>query len=443
MSSSNVAIKVDGLSKCYQIYDRPKDRLKQFVMPRLRRMQGKAPIQYFREFWALRDVSFEVRKGEVVGIIGRNGSGKSTLLQIICGTLNPTGGTVQTHGRIAALLELGSGFNPEFTGRENVYLNAAVLGLSRAEAVARFDEIVAFSGIGDFIDQPVKTYSSGMAVRLAFAVASCVDPEILIVDEALAVGDISFQHKCFQRIKKLRDAGTTILLVSHDLSSIVEFCNRAYVMHAGKVLYAGIARDAVNQFKQLMTAETKEGASANPRKKHSIDKRASEQPLHASHAINPAKKEYGDDAVTIFDWGILASDGSPAVAIDSSDVVEVVVLLRFNQPCADVNVGYHITDVQGREIVGTTLHHEGINLGQKEAGDEVRIGFRQSLRLAPGEYFLNIGCSEYVGDSLVTHHRLYMITTIAVHSSKRFGGFCQLDTLIAIDGDQKPNLESI
>jgi ABC-type polysaccharide/polyol phosphate transport system ATPase subunit len=437
MSSSNFAIKVDGLSKCYQIYDRPKDRLKQFVLPWLSRLRGKPQLQYFREFWALRDVSFEVRKGEVVGIIGRNGSGKSTLLQVICGTLNPTGGTVQTHGRIAALLELGSGFNPDFTGRENVYMNAAVLGLSRAEAVARFDEIVAFSGIGDFIDQPVKTYSSGMTVRLAFAVASCVDPEILIVDEALAVGDIAFQHKCFQRIKKLREAGTTILLVSHDLSSIVEFCNRAYVMHAGKVLYAGVARDAVNQFKQLMTAETKEGLSAGSKQKNGIDQPVGQERLHVFHAINPGKKEYGGGAVTIFDWGIVASDGSPAVVIDSIDVVEVVVFVRFNQRCADVNVGYHITDAQGREIVGTTLHHEGISLGPKEPGDEVRLSFKQSLRLAPGEYFLNIGCSEYVGDSLVTHHRLYLITTVAVHSSKRFSGFCQLDTLIAIDAAKR------
>ena len=195
--SSEIAIKVENLSKCYHIYDQPRDRLKQMILPRMQRAIGMQPRQYFREFWALKDVSFEVKKGETVGIIGRNGSGKSTLLQMVCGTLNPTSGSIQTSGRIAALLELGSGFNPEFTGRENVYLNGAVLGLSRDEIDVRFDEIAAFAEIGEFIDQPVKTYSSGMMVRLAFAVAINVDPQILVVDEALSVGDELFQRKCF------------------------------------------------------------------------------------------------------------------------------------------------------------------------------------------------------------------------------------------------------
>ena len=197
---TDIAISVQNLSKCFQIYDNPRDRLKQFVLPRMQR----EPKQYFREFWALKDVSFEIKKGETVGIVGRNGSGKSTLLQLICGTLNPTGGSVQTNGRIAALLELGSGFNPEFTGRENVYMNAAVLGLSKSEVDARFDDIAAFAEIGQFIEQPVKTYSSGMTVRLAFSIAINVDPEILIVDEALSVGDELFQRKCFSRIEAIR-----------------------------------------------------------------------------------------------------------------------------------------------------------------------------------------------------------------------------------------------
>ncbi len=201
MSSDDIAIRVTNLSKSYQIYETPRDRLKQFVLPRLQRIAGQAPRQYYREFRALNNVSFDVRKGETVGIIGRNGSGKSTLLQIICGTLTPTGGTVETRGRIAALLELGSGFNPDFTGRENVYLNASVLGLPQEEIETRFDDIAAFADIGDFIDQPVKTYSSGMIVRLAFAVAINVDPDILVIDEALSVGDELFQRKCFSRIE--------------------------------------------------------------------------------------------------------------------------------------------------------------------------------------------------------------------------------------------------
>jgi len=224
--SSDIAIKVENLSKCYHIYDQPHDRLKQIVLPRLGGFVGLTPKQYYQEFWALRDVSFEVKKGETVGIIGRNGSGKSTLLQMICGTLNPTSGSIQTQGRIAALLELGSGFNPEFTGRENVYMNGAVLGLSREEIDARFDAIAAFADIGQFIEQPVKTYSSGMMVRLAFAVIAHVDADILVIDEALAVGDAFFTQKCMRFLRAFMKTGT-VLFVSHDTGSVRNLCARA------------------------------------------------------------------------------------------------------------------------------------------------------------------------------------------------------------------------
>ena len=220
--SSEIAISVADVSKRYQIYDAPSDRLKQ--------MLTRARKQYFREFSALKNISFEVRKGETVGIIGRNGSGKSTLLQIICGTLNPTGGTLHTRGRIAALLELGAGFNPDFTGRENVYMNAAILGLSKLEIEQRFDDIAAFADIGEFIEQPVKSYSSGMSVRLAFAVAINVDAQILIIDEALSVGDELFQRKCFSRIEAIRAQGATILFVSHSGGTIIELCDRAILL---------------------------------------------------------------------------------------------------------------------------------------------------------------------------------------------------------------------
>lgn len=235
MSSNEIAIKVQNLSKCYQIYDNPRDRLKQFVAPRLQRLTWQHPKQYFREFWALKDVSFEVKKGETVGIIGRNGAGKSTLLQMICGTLTPTNGSVETNGRIAALLELGSGFNPEFTGRENVYMNAAVLGLSKEEIDNRFDDIAAFADIRQFMEQPVKTYSSGMVARLAFSVAVQVDPDVLVVDEALSVGDMAFQEKSFTRMKRIRDAGTAILFVSHSTSAVRNFCDRAMWLDTGRM----------------------------------------------------------------------------------------------------------------------------------------------------------------------------------------------------------------
>ncbi len=255
MSSDEIAISVTNLSKRYEMYDAPRDRLKQFVLPRLSRLVGQAPKQYFREFWALNDITFEVKKGEAVGIVGRNGSGKSTLLQIITGTLSPTTGLVSTQGRIAALLELGSGFNPEFTGRENVYLNGAVLGFTAEQIDEKFDAIAAFADIGQHLNQPVKTYSSGMLLRLAFAVQVQVEPEILIVDEALAVGDALFQKRCFQRIEKLVSDGTTLLFVSHDQESVRTLTNRALLLNKGKAAAWGLSSEVVLEYRKLLHDE--------------------------------------------------------------------------------------------------------------------------------------------------------------------------------------------
>jgi len=233
MSFDEIAISVKNLSKCYQIYDRPQDRLKQSLIFRLKAITGRTVKTYYREFWALKDISFDVKRGETLGIIGRNGSGKSTLLQIIAGTLQCTTGTFNLNGRVAALLELGSGFNPEFSGRENVYLNGAVLGISIEEMNRLFDSILSFADIGDFIEQPVKTYSSGMLVRLAFAVSVNVKPDILIIDEALSVGDAAFQFKCFQRLEELTQSGTTLLFVSHSMEMVKTFCERAIYLKQG------------------------------------------------------------------------------------------------------------------------------------------------------------------------------------------------------------------
>ena len=252
--SSEISIKVENLSKCYQMYDQPRDRLKQFVVPRLQRSIGQPPKQYFREFWALKDVSFEVKRGETVGIIGRNGSGKSTLLQMICGTLNPTGGSIQANGRIAALLELGSGFNPEFSGRENVYMNGAVLGLTREEVDERFEAIATFADIGDFIEQPVKTYSSGMYVRLAFAVIAHVDADILVIDEALAVGDAVFTQKCMRFLRKFKEQGT-LIFVSHDMGSVLNLCERAVWLHGGQLRQMGESKEIAEAYLQYTLQE--------------------------------------------------------------------------------------------------------------------------------------------------------------------------------------------
>ncbi|MDO5056777.1 MAG: ABC transporter ATP-binding protein [Lautropia sp.] len=248
----DIAIRVQGLTKCFLLYDRPGHMLKQMLVGRAARLLGRQPPRYFREYWALKGLDFTIRRGEVVGIVGRNGAGKSTLLQILCGTLAPTGGTVEMRGRVAALLELGAGFNPEFTGRENVYLNGAILGISRAEIDRRFDDIAAFADIGEFIERPVKSYSSGMYVRLAFAVSACIDPDILIVDEALAVGDAKFQAKCFRRFEELVARGTTILLVTHSIDQITRHCDRAILLDGGVVHQIGPPKDVANTYLDLM-----------------------------------------------------------------------------------------------------------------------------------------------------------------------------------------------
>lgn len=242
------AIVVDDVSKCYHVYEKPSDRLKQALYPRARRALGMGAHRYFREFWALRNVSLTVRPGETVGIIGRNGSGKSTLLQLICGTLSPTAGRIQTNGRIAALLELGSGFNPEFSGRENIFMNAAVLGMADDEIRARYQQIVDFSEIGDFIEQPVKTYSSGMFMRLAFAVQAHIDASVIVIDEALTVGDVFFRQKCYARLQQLRDAGAAILLVSHSMPDIEQFCERAILLDQGRARFVGPAAEAAKHY---------------------------------------------------------------------------------------------------------------------------------------------------------------------------------------------------
>lgn len=252
MSFAKQSVNILALSKCYHVYDKPIHRLQQFVFSPFSRLLQLPKKSYYREFWALQDVTMDVKKGEVVGVIGRNGSGKSTLLQIIAGTLYPTNGTVETHGRITSLLELGSGFNPEFTGRENVFMNAALLGLSRDEIKLRFDAIVDFADIGEFINQPVKFYSSGMAVRLAFAVQATIDPDILIVDEALAVGDEKFQRKCFRRLEDLKNRGTSIILVSHSRETIVEMCDRALLLEQGHRLLFSDPLTAINAYQKII-----------------------------------------------------------------------------------------------------------------------------------------------------------------------------------------------
>jgi lipopolysaccharide transport system ATP-binding protein len=436
MSSDDIAIRVANLSKCFQIYDAPRDRLKQFILPRLPRLGGQPPRQYFREFWALRDVSFEIKRGETVGIIGRNGSGKSTLLQIICGTLTPTGGSVETRGRIAALLELGSGFNPEFSGRDNVYLNAAVLGLSREEVDARFDEIAAFADIGEFIEQPVKSYSSGMVVRLAFAVAINVDPEILIVDEALSVGDELFQRKCFSRIENIRAKGATILFVSHSGAQIVELCDRALLMDSGEKLAAGLPKQIVGRYQKLLYAPAD--------KRESIREQIRRVDKHAAASSNADEKvahhdqlpsEHIQELQENFDPHLKPSStieyeihgayiDSPAVLTVSGEQVNNLVrgktyryayTVLFTKSASNVRFGMLIKTTSGVELGGgASANSPGESLAYVEAGSSYRIEFRFRCALNPGVYFLNAGVVGEVDGSETYLHRLIDIAMFRV-----------------------------
>lgn len=355
--SSDKAIQIENVSKCYHIYDKPRDRLLQGLF------MGRR--QYYREFWALRDISFEVNKGEAFAIIGRNGAGKSTLLQIIAGTLSPTSGTVQVNGRIAALLELGSGFNNEFTGRENVWMNASILGLSQDAIGVKFDEIASFADIGDFMDQPIKTYSSGMMMRLAFAVQTAIDPAILIVDEALAVGDVFFQAKCMMRLRKLVDDGVTLLFVSHDTATVRQICSRAVLLSRGSLRASGSAvavtdaylQDEIDERNTLNTNTTdshrsNEGAEVRPQNNKLAN--TAMQELLTGQALFEEKASYnrsGNGLARFLNVQMLDKNGGTRDCFDYGEEVTLRQVVRFKQTFSNVNVSYKIRTSQGSDII--------------------------------------------------------------------------------------------
>jgi lipopolysaccharide transport system ATP-binding protein len=458
--SSEIAIKVENLSKCYQIYDQPRDRLKQYILPRFQVALGQQPKQYFREFWALRDVSFEVKKGETVGIIGRNGSGKSTLLQMICGTLNPTCGGILTHGRIAALLELGSGFNPEFTGRENVYMNAAVLGLGKAEIEARFDDIAAFADIGEFIERPVKTYSSGMNVRLAFAVQAMVDPDIFIVDEALAVGDEKFQRKCFARLEVLKSEGTSILFVSHSSGSIVELCQKTLMLDHGRRLMFGPAAEAIRAYQKLLYAssDTQERLVRELLAEQSLSDSVDEQkdipvPLIAENRgqsllVEPVavdSSQIGDsfdpglvpETTTVYPTQgavidtieILNTAGEHVNILQPGDTYHFVVSGRFLNDFAGVYFGIHLKSVSGVVVTGQRVPEEGCYLENVVAGQGFKTRFVFRMDLMPGAYFAGGGIWSI--EEPLCAHRIVDAVMFRVNPVKSIKSFGYVDLMSA------------
>ncbi len=421
-STDDVAIRVSSLSKCYQIYDSPRDRLKQFVAPQLQRLVSIAPKQYYREFWALKDVSFEIRKGETVGIIGRNGSGKSTLLQIICGTLRPSAGHIEIGGRVAALLELGSGFNPEFTGRENVFMNAVVLGLSRQQTEARFADIEAFADIGEFIEQPVKTYSSGMMVRLAFAVIAHVDADILVIDEALAVGDAFFTQKCFRFLRAFMKTGT-VLFVSHDTGSVKNLCNRAIWLEKGKVLQEGSPKDVCELYLQAFY-EAQQGKGSTTKLK-AIKNRDTTRPvkdqrlefINTSNLRNdlqifefdPAAASFGKGGAQITSVEFLDKENSPLAWVVGGEQVTLRVHAIAHEPLDAPIIGFTIKDRLGQGLFGdnTYLSHREVPLFC-EKGNEIRAEFTFLMPiLPPGDYSVNVAIANGTQEQHVQHHWIH------------------------------------
>ena len=392
--SSNPAIAINGLSKCFHIYNQPQDRL-------LQMLRGRSKT-YYREFWALNDINFEVMPGETVGIVGQNGSGKSTLLQIICGTLSPTLGEVKTSGRIAALLELGAGFNPEFTGRQNAILNAQILGLEIDEINERMPEIESFANVGEFFDRPVKTYSSGMYVRVAFAVQACVTPDILIVDEALAVGDEKFQRKCYDRFEELRDQGTSILFVTHSTTAIERFCQRAVLLHKGNVHGVGPSNQIVDQYHALLYSDEKSYL------KHMNSLTQSNQEDNYTKRNNHIDEDNDYTATSkalanITDVCLTNEEEVICDVFAPEDIVKLKSSFHANADISELQVGLSIKTVEGVHAYGTSTLYKDKNILDIKKGQTITTEFKFGLNLAPGTYFISIAIAKPVSRTSMTY----------------------------------------
>lgn len=403
---SDIAISVENLTKSYRIFGHPTDRIKQALT--LGRMH------FHKEFTALRDVSFDIRKGEAVGIIGRNGSGKSTLLQLICGILKPTSGRVQVNGRISALLELGSGFNPDFTGRENVYFQGAIMGIPKGEMDAKFEEIASFSDIGEFIDQPVRTYSSGMFVRLAFAVAVAVEPDILVVDEALSVGDAKFQAKCFRKFEKLKNAGKTIIFVSHSTEQITRFCDTALLLEQGRMVAAGETGIVTNQYLTLLfksanvKTETQPPLPDNAGSSSLLDKR---ERFQLRPAYNPDEYRWGDRTASILDFMLRAGGQEHTACLAPGEELVLDLTVEFSRDIEHPIYGLTIKSKDGITLFGTNSRDYAPKAKEciqpQQAGHVVRVRFTLHPHLSAGDYFISVGVVDGAGENLVPLDRRY------------------------------------
>ncbi|BAY62451.1 ABC transporter-related protein [Calothrix brevissima NIES-22] len=440
-----IAISLQNVSKCFKRYSRPVDKLKEVLLPSHSKVD---------EFWAIKDINIEIPKGQTVGIVGRNGSGKSTLLQIIAGTLTPSSGDVQVNGRVSALLELGSGFNPEFTGRQNVFFNGRLLGLSQKQIEDRFDDIAAFADIGDFIEQPVKTYSSGMFVRLAFAVAVNVDPEILIVDEALAVGDIVFQHRCMRRMRAMMDSGVTTLFVSHDAGAIKTLCNSAIMLHDGKIHTTGLPNAVILEYLKLVT-ELELGLSTE------VEVNSQQQVNNISDNVIPSATAANSDIESpSLNFKNATRRGSGKAKIENvkilnqlgkyagenpvflfNEKVTLVVNVKVYSPINSCIVGFHLCDKNGNEVIGSNTLEENITIDRLAAAEEIEIRFEFNLPLRPGSYSLTVaGAENYESISFDWIDNIMVVQILPPDTGKRIHALVAQPMVVKINKKSLPNI---
>lgn len=414
------AIEVNNVVKIYKLYDKPNDRLKEAF--------GLGRKQVHKLHYALNGISLCINRGETVGIIGTNGSGKSTILKIITGVLHPTSGEVHVDGRISALLELGAGFNQEYNGIENVYLNGTMMGFSEKEIDGKLPEILEFADIGDYVYQPVKTYSSGMFVRLAFAVAINIDPEILIVDEALSVGDVFFQAKCYHKFEEFKRLGKTIVFVSHDLSSISKYCDRVFLLNKGTLLGEGTPKAMIDAYKRVLVGQydlPEQGENDNLL--HDDELRQA-----AERAVNPDLLEYGTKQALIEEYYLTDDRGVRTTAVIKGSEFTLHMRVRFSERIPAPIFAFSFKNVMGTEITGTNSMIEKAFLESVEAGQVKDITFTQRMSLQGGEYLLSMGVTGYNGDNFEVYHRLYDAMNITVVSDKDTVGYYDMDSRVSV-----------
>ena len=424
-----VVIKADKISKIYRLYNKPSDRLREALLP------GKKKLG--KDHYALTDLDLTIYKGETVGIIGTNGSGKSTILKIITGVLSPTKGDIKVNGRISALLELGAGFNMEYNGIENIYLNGTMMGFSKKEIDERLDSILAFADIGDYVYQPCKTYSSGMFVRLAFAVAINIDPEILIVDEALSVGDVFFQAKCYHKFEEFKKEGKTILFVSHDLSSIAKYCDRVILLNKGVKLDEGNPKEMIDAYKQVLVGQyripEREDSLLDDADIQELANKAADDAGRSADGINPDTLEYGTGDATIHDYYITDKKGTRTTAIIKGEPFMIHFSVDFNRDITAPIFAFTIKNIRGTEITGTNTMYEKAFLESVKKGDSKTVTFTQDMNLQGGEYLLSLGVTGYEREDFQVYHRLYDVINITVVSDKNTVGYYDMNSKVTIE----------